>query len=1051
MSKLIVDTEASLPRLLRNPASLIQSAGSRPSPQAVHLNARLLGGDPLRWPTRLVVSTLFLLSGATALVYQVAWSRSLSLIFGASHQAVSIVLAAFMAGLALGGFVLGRRCERFAKPLRAYGLLELGVAASAVLVPVMLLGVQSFYVALAERIGTVGWQLNAFRVAIAFAVLVIPTFFMGGTLPVLVRAVVAGAGEFGARLAWLYAINTAGAVVGAALCGFVLLPHFGVRNTEMVAIAVNLAVGLTAFFVGDRWRSPAPERDGSPERPAAIAPPPTALPVLSAAQSLALRFAYAGTFVSGLCGLALEVLWTRAIGTAMGTTTYSFTIILCVFLLGILLGSAIIGLIPLRRVPEPVLFGVVLCAVGVTTLIVSYRIPSLPQLAVEINTRMYGGAAGIRPASTALLSAIVMLLPTTLMGIAFPLAGRAGVQLSRKFGRTVGELIGLNTVGGILGPLLSGFILVPAFGMQNSMVLVCALYLCYGLFVLAAWAAARLPRPRLVIAGAALAAVAILAATPRIIPRWDLHTLGAFQNNTSTGYTDADGHIDVRKRLTEAQVLYYREGRTATVSVVQTQQSRAFVINGRTEATDYQNDLQVEYLLGHVPVLLHPNPRSALVVCLGAGMTLGGVAAHPEPERITMVEIEPAVLGVARTFSDLNGGPLDDPRVHLVVQDGRNFLLTSPERYDVITSDPLHPWSHGASYLYTSEYYTVARRHLTSNGIMCQWMPLYELSLEDLRCIVASFCANFEYTMVWQTNFDAILVGSPQPIRIDYGQLQRRLQRPQVARQLARIGTEDAMSFLAEFALNDAEVRAFARGGVVNTDDNLHLEFTSPHSIGSNFAENVLDVDRRRVSPASIVTGWGAPFESRRDLELTFGQFMDAKHASVALSMPLDDALQSGSAAAWEAVIQELRRLVAALPEYQRPRVQLAEALTSLATLQLAARAPEQAVATLQSALEVNPRYAPAHFQLATALLSQRQVEAALPGFLSAIELQAHYPRAHWMLGNAMLALGRPEEAVSYLRTAAALEPLSPEVHAQLSAVEARLATLPPAASSSTR
>ncbi|MFQ5600845.1 MAG: fused MFS/spermidine synthase, partial [Candidatus Krumholzibacteriia bacterium] len=637
----------------------------------------------MRWSMRLLISCLFLFSGATALVYQVAWTRNLSLIFGASHQAVSIVLAAFMAGLALGGWVLGRVADRLHRPLRSYGLLEYGVGAAAVLLPLLLALVDRAYVAAALRVEGVTWSLNVLRATLAFAVLVIPTFFMGGTLPVLTRYVVHELGDFGPRLAWLYGINTAGAVVGASAAGFILLPRLGVTQTQLLAVLANVAIGAVAILADRRIAGPevsakpaagaktaavepraasqaaASERGAKPRTPVGRGPASTGIAAPSrspgapavpdrASCPAALRLAFLGTFVSGLCALALEVMWTRGIGMAIGTTTYSFTIMLAAFLVGITLGSTIHALVPLRRVHEAVQFGVALLVIGVSSAVVSQLIPRLPQIAVELNMRMYGGSQGVRTATTLLLSFAIMLVPATFMGIAFPLAGRARARLREQFGRSVGDIVGLNTLGGILGPLLAGFVLIPGLGLQNSMLLVCGLDLGYGLLVLSVYLGLRRPRLWPVAALAALAAVAIGAALPNVMPAWDLHTLGAFQNNVSVGYTNATGEIDVRGQLAGTQVLYYQEGRGSTVSVTESQGFRAVLINGKSGATDHHSDLQHEYLLGHLPVLLHPDPKSVLVIGLGAGLTLGGVTAHSGIAEITLVEIEPAVLGAAR-------------------------------------------------------------------------------------------------------------------------------------------------------------------------------------------------------------------------------------------------------------------------------------------------------------------------------------------------------------------------------------------------------------------
>ncbi|UCE02834.1 MAG: fused MFS/spermidine synthase [Candidatus Latescibacterota bacterium] len=992
----------------------------------------------MRWSFVLFVSVLFLLSGATALVYQVAWTRNLSLIFGASHQAIAIVLSAFMAGLGLGGYWLGRRSARLRRPLRVYGLLEYGVAVAALALPLLLTLVQRAYVDVAIRIEGVPWSLNALRLILAFALLLVPTFFMGGTLPVLTRAVVRGLGDFGPKLAWLYGINTGGAVVGAALAGFLLLPRLGLLQTQLLAIVANISIATLAVVADARVRRATAADSRAAETSAERRVTTPADTRSLGRDAWALRLAFWGTFVSGLCALALEVMWTRGIAMAIGTTTYSFTIMLCAFLVGITLGSAIHGLMPLRRLHETAHLGLVLLGIGISSAIVSQQIPQLPQLAVELNMRFYGGSEGVRAASTLLVSFIVMLVPATLMGIAFPLAARARARLGTSFGGSVGDIVGLNTLGGILGPLLAGFLLIPFLGLQRSMLLVCALDLGYGVLLLGAFAASRTTRPLLLTSLALPLAVVAGVALPATFPRWDLHTLGAFQNNVTLGYTNAAGVVDVRGQLASVQVLYYDEGRGATVSVAESNGFRAVLINGKSVATDYQTDLQHEYLLGHLPVLLHRDPRSVLVIGLGAGLTLGGVTAHPGIEQVTLVEIEPAVVGAARVFEDLNGAALDDPRVRIVVQDGRNHLLTTRERYDVITADPIHPWAYGAASLYTREYYELIRRRLSDEGVMCQWMPIYELSEENLRSIVATFCDAFEHATLWQTAFDAVLIGSKAPIGVDLEALESRLRTPEVATQLGRIGLADPLSFLAEFTMDDATVREYAAGGILNRDDNLYLEFSSPLSIGDpTGGDNILKLDALRQNAVSLLTN-AARFGSQRQLSATLERYRRAKRGAVTQGIAFEEAWQAPTEAAWDEVVERLRSLLAQLPEYGRARVLLAAALTGWARFEVAAGRLQSAREHLGAAIELDPLDAHAPFHLAQALLAQGRSQEAVLHLERAVELRQRFPGARVLLGRALADAGRLEEAVLQLQRAVKQEPQRADARYELGVVETR-------------
>lgn len=977
---------------------------------------------------RLFVHALLLLSGATALTYQVTWVRNLSLIFGASHQATSIVLASFMAGLALGGLAAGRRAGSLTRPLRSYGLLEIGVALFALVLPLLLRGVDAAYVGAAQRAGEVGPGLTLLRIALSFSLLLLPTLLMGATLPVLVQFSVRSARELGPRLAWLYGVNTLGAAVGALAAGFVLMPALGVWRTQLVAVAANLAVGVAALLADARL---GPSRGPSAADAAEAA---AAAPGAAPASLVALRLAFWGTAVAGACALALEVLWTRAIAIAVGGTVYSFTVMLAAFLVGIWIGSWLHAAFPLRRVDEATQLGAVLVAIGAASWLVSLLIPHLPQAMVELNLSLYGDLQRVRPGTTLLVAFAVMLAPCIFMGMAFPLAGRARARLRAGTGEPVGDTAGLNTLGAIAGSLAAGFLLIPWLGLQRGMLLAGALDVAWGALVLGAAMAHRSRAPRALVQGAAVGLAALALAFPFVAPRWDLEILGSFASSQMRRYVQSGGRVDVAAALGGHRLLYYAEGSTSTISVVERRAHRSILVNGRAEASDFLPDLQVEYLLGHVPALLHPAPRSALVVGLGAGISLGALTAHPDFERITLVEIEPVVLGGTRKFADLNDDALDDPRLEIVFQDGRNFLETSTRRFDVITADPIYPWNAGSGYLYTTEYYALAAARLAEGGVMCQWWPASDLSNADFRSVVASFAENFPYTTLWQSTYDAILIGSNRPIRIDLASLARRIAQPRVARQLARIGLDAPLPFLAELALDDAGVRAYAAGAPLNTDDNLYLEFSSPLAIGSTGApSNVLSIDAERVNPAVLVGDPAPLFATREEAAARLAVYRAAKQSSTRIFF---DARSEnvGSRESLAGANTRLRRLLRELPDYGPARVQLANNLAQIAVRKLEQGRPEAAAETAREALALG-QDAQASFVLATALARLGLPEQAIPHFEVARRLRPWYGLGYAELAGAYQHVGRSADAVRVLEQGLAVDPASPLLAAQLRAI----------------
>jgi spermidine synthase len=779
-------------------------------------------------PVLALLYLLFFLSGLAALVYQVVWVRSLSLVFGGSHLAVTTVLSVFMGGLALGGALLGARADRARRPLRLYGALEMGSALSAASFALLLRGFPSIYVPLARLGESDPLWLTAVRVALAGSGMILPTTLMGGTLPVLSRFVAARPERLRGHLALLYALNTLGAVVGTLAAGFLLLPRLGVDRTVALAVGINLLIGAVAWLL--------PERAfGDRASPRASAPQAAAP---GAAGPLPFRLVLAGIAVSGFCALGYEVLWTRVLTLVVGTSVYSFTILLAAFLAGIAVGGqseSVLAWTVRRRGGGwrtwVASFAGTQIAIGLSALVVTWALRDLPRDAVRLQAafRPGSGEFAAQQAATFVVAFAFLAVPAFFMGLAFPIAGNVHAAWRGEVGRAVGEVLTANTVGAILGAAVSGFVLIYLLGFERSLHLLAVANLACGLLVLASLLVAPAREPAMAaIAVSAAAVVAAIALFPAWGRAWDPKFFAIFRNNQVRAF---DTTPRIEDALANTDVLYFFEGVNETISVIHPRGAQqAFIVNGRIEASTTRQDEQCQRTLGHLPMLLHPDPRKVLVIGAGTGMTLGATTVHPEAEEIVLVEIEPGVLPAARRFADWNHRALDNPRVRIVLNDGRNYLQTTRERFDVITADPIHPWSGGAAYLYTDEYFRLASRHLNPRGVICQWLPIYELDADDLRSVVRTFANNFRHVMLWLTHYDAELLGSNDPIPLDRQGLERRLAVPAVRRDLEEVCMGTAGDFLAYFVAGTAGLRAFSAGGVLNTDDNLWLEFHSPLS-----------------------------------------------------------------------------------------------------------------------------------------------------------------------------------------------------------------------------
>jgi spermidine synthase len=973
---------------------------------------------------------LFLASGATALVYQVAWSRSLSLVFGASFEAISIVLASFMGGLAAGGFILGRVGGRLGRPLRVYAALELGVAFFAMALPWLLQRVDDVYLSIALEIEGTSATLNAARIAMAFSVLLLPTFCMGGTLPILMREFVRHPGKFREGLAGLYAINTIGAVLGALTAGFVLLPTIGVWHTQLAAALTNVAIGFGALVI-DRFSPPIFATGGTDSKTDVQSHMDEIEPLVAGTEPESrssfwpYRLAFWGTAVAGLASLVLEVAWSRAIVIASGANTYSFTIMLATFLTGIAIGSWMVHQRAPRRPGSSVSteFGVLFVMIGVSSLIVSRLLPRLSEIALLLKVHVLGGAAGISADTTFVLSFLVMLVPCIMMGIAFPLAGEARARLDLRLGESVGDLVGLNTLGAIIGSLLAGFVLIPQLGLQATTQLASFAYLAYGSLVLIVDWGARNARLRGPVWAAAICLSLALFSLGLFVPRADSDRLFALPNNDHGLVLNEDGGIDFALGLDRSDLLYAREGRGSTVSVIDAGGVRSLLINGKAVATDDVSDVEHEYLLGHLPVLLHPDPKSALVIGLGAGLTMGGVVAHDSLEEVVVVEIEPAVQGGAQFFADLHDDGLSDPRLELVWQDGRNYLRTTNRRFDVITADPIHPWAQGAAYLYTTEYYGYVAAHLEPGGIACQWLPMAELSADDLRSVVASFLLNFEYATLWQATGDLLLIGSDTPLGVDLTQLEERLRAPRVARQLERAGLAEPLSLLTELAMDRAGMERFSSGMLINTDDNLYLEFSSPMSIGSNPARHLEMINGFRENPSFLVRDGDGGFGTTPELDARLHGFGLAKSLILENAPRWHQLMAAPTLAGMAELITIYQRALELAPGYAHAEFLLAYCHSLLGEIQLRDQNAATAMISFYRALDFDSGNAIANVHVGMDLANAGDPESSLPHFEAAHERAPTMVEAVAAAGQVLMSLGRFEAALERLDHAAKLRP----------------------------
>ncbi len=834
-----------------------------------------------------LVYLIFFLSGAAALMYEVVWVRSLSLIFGGTHLAVTSVLSVFMGGLALGSFLIGKRVDAVKNPLRLYGLLEIGIALSAVIFIFLMKIYPAIYIVLVQGKENAGLYLIFIRVLFALTVLIWPTTLMGGTLPLLTRFVSSRPEKLGGQLSFLYGFNTLGAVVGTAAAGFWLLRFYSVSTTLYIAILINSLIGILSIVIAPK-ASIAPDRLTMGPNYADLNGVGKTLHQAATPSELEIRFPFRVVFlgigISGFCALGYEVLWTRILTLTIGTSVYGFTIMLVAFLTGIAFGSKAYGLLQ-KLLPSKAMgtknqivgFGLVQGSIGVCALVITYYVRDLPVNSINLYEFFVGRGFEVfaaRQWANLTLAFSYMVVPAFFMGLAFPIAGSVNAIYRKKAGHAIGDVLAVNTVGAIFGSAVSGYFLIYIFGIERSLQLLTVLNIGLGLLVMLSIRNIKLLNRGVVALTAAVLVLLILR--PNFMRMWDAEFFAIFQNNLPDAY---DTLAKKRDAVENTNVLFYREGVDSTISSIKIKGGiQALLVNGKVVASSSAQDRQCQLTLGHLPMLLHKDPRKILVIGLGTGMTLGAVSVHPNLEELTLVEIEPNVIGAARTFANFNNHVLENPKLQIVFNDGRNFLTTTKNKYDVITADPIHPWTQGSGYLYTAEYFNLASQHLLPGGIMCQWLPIYELSVADLKSVTRTFALSFRYTMAWMTQYDAELIGSNEPIIINEAELERRIARPPISKDLEPVMMGTATDFLSYFVMGSKAVTEFSRNGIINTDDNLYLEFSTPVSVGKDVMQtnaNAIAQYQEDIFPYLLPAGDDAAREQQRK------KWRDATEAAV--------------------------------------------------------------------------------------------------------------------------------------------------------------------------
>ncbi|WP_456733915.1 fused MFS/spermidine synthase [Bradyrhizobium sp. USDA 3364] len=732
------------------------------------------------------VAALLFVSGAAALIYQVIWIKQLSLVVGAEVYAISIAVSGFFGGLALGGWSFGRWADKSERPMRLYALIEVATGVAGIAATLLLARAAPWFAGLEETSGILAW-------AAVFALVGLPAVMMGGTLPILVRALAPDRQDVGRSGGRLYAANTAGAIVGALLPMFVLIPAFGIRGTALAAAMINVLAAIGAVII-DRPAGASSSAEGA----------------VSAAPRLAgARWAIALYGAAGGIALGYEVVWSQAIVQFMSTRSFAFSVVLATYLAGIALGAALFARWSHFVRDAGAAFGILIAAAGCVAvveiaLLGHWLVVAQTLLETAVYQVTANDLAGMC-ARFAVAAICIVFVPTVLLGAAFPAALRLIVGEGR-IGRDVGAVVAVNTLGGIAGTLITGFVLIPRLGVVRTLAALAIGSALIGVTAMLRFASAG--RTRWAMLAVAAAGIFVAFAIP------------------------ADQLVRLLPAARTGHVAFYEESGAGTVAVIETSNSShrfdRLYIQGVSNSGDAMPSLRYMRLQALLPLIIHNgDPKSALVIGYGTGITAGALSQFPGLQRRVVSELLPAVIRAAPHFR----GTFDaatDPGLEKRLRDGRKELQSNDERYDLITLEPPPPSAAGVVNLYSSDFYRLAASRLNENGLVAQWLPLPTQNDEDTRALVRSFIDIFPYASLWSTELhETMLIGSRQPLELNASRVSARLGQPQTSAALAEVGVSSPAALMATWITDQNGLKAYAADAPAVTDDRPGIEYAS--------------------------------------------------------------------------------------------------------------------------------------------------------------------------------------------------------------------------------
>jgi spermidine synthase len=1008
----------------------------------------------------------YTVSGLAGLVYEVSWTRLITLYIGHTTAAASAVVAAFLGGLAAGaaggGVIASRLSPR--RSLQAYAGVEIAVGVIALILPFELGALQPL-LEWAYNDGAPGLLFPAIRVLLSLILVFIPAAALGASFPLAIRWFASSSRDAAAPSGLLYFLNTAGAAAGALLAGFFLIPSIGISGATLVGVAASALAAISVLALLAMNVAPPPAQETTARRSkrrkaetrADIVIPPR---LWLAAIVLAL---------SGFASLMHEIAWTRILALVLGPTIYAFAATLAAVITGLAIGSGL-GTSIVRRTKRPAAWLAFALTGAAITTSWTYSLAghAIPRLVAHQMAASQDVFAQVLQAGLLLTAALI--LPTAIcLGASFPLALAIASDPAKQAARRFGLVYAVNTIGAVTGSLLAGFLFIPLVGLQNTLRVVSGCLIAATIIVLVWGALSRNGRIAGVLASAA--AVAMLAFSPP----WDRELLvsGAY---LYAPFVPKD--LDLESLLKAGTLLYYKEGASATVSVKRLTGTTTLAVDGKTDASN-RGDMLTQKLVAHLPLLLHENPRDVAIIGLGSGVTVGAALTHGIA-RADVIEISPEVVEASRFFVEENHHALDDPRTNLIVADGRSHLLLSQRKYDVIMSEPSNPWIAGVAALFTREFFEAARERLAPGGLICQWANAYNISDADLRSIAATFRSVFPHGTAWLVGADdVLLVAGEEPLDTRLASVLQQWNRPGVAADLAEVSAFEPFSIWSLFVAGPPELERYAAGASLLTDNTMRLEFTGPRELhGRRSGENgealmaLLQPDSgpatirqaRAEATAAQWRGRGAMMAKRDAFTLAYDDYARAlaldANDSAALEGFVRAAILIGRASEALSTVTSLvteqpppagvqiasSKLLAAMGQSSnaidaaRRASGLAPdspaALEQLATLHADSGDTVQLEAVVAALQRLAPQRAATHYFAAVAALLRGRLEDTVQLAQRAIAIDHTYAATYDLIGAAYTKMGRAREAQEAFHTSLRFDPRDSTAYTNLGLLE---------------